>query len=168
MYVEQKDGTSATEEQWNFGSDKVGINLEPLHLGEGIRVDNLERSLEDGEDQVLYVETDSGHWFAIALTGDSLNNYDPELALPMDETKPLLVQEAFEGGRLRHSEFISWWLPLETNMMEELVELVRSEERNTWTGSKEGLVWESRVPVFHPGSKRELVVTWTYRARRVS
>ena len=59
MYVEQKDGTSATEEQWNFGSDKVGINLEPLHLGEGIRVDNLERSLEDGEDQVLYVETDS-------------------------------------------------------------------------------------------------------------
>ena len=131
-------------------------------------MDNLERSLEDGEDQVLYVETDSGHWFAIALTGDSLNNYDPELALPMDETKPLLVQEAFEGGRVRRSEFISWWLPLETNMMEELVELVRSEERNTWTGSKEGLVWESRVPVFHPGSKRELVVTWTYRARRVS
>ena len=165
MHVEQKDGESVTEEEWNYGTEKVGIKL---HLGEGIRVENFCPPDGDGEDQVLYVETDSGDWHAISLKGELINNYDLGLALPVDEKKPLLVQEAFEGGRVRRSEFISWWLPLETNMMEELVELVRSEERNTWTGSKEGLVWESRVPVFHPGSKRELVVTWTYRARRVS
>ena len=47
-------------------------------------------------------------------------------------------------------------------------ELVQSEERNTLTGSKEGLVWEVKVPVYHAGSATELVVTWTYKARRVS
>ena len=42
--------------------------------------------------------------------------------------------------QVRRSEFVSWWLPLEMES-DGLVmdELVRSEERNTWTGSKEDL-----------------------------
>ena len=172
MHVEGKDGARVTEEQWNFCSFKVGNLLgEPLHLGEGIRVENFCRPDGDGE-VALTVETDSGCGFGIALTGDSLPSIvSTPLELPMDENSPILVQEVFEEGRVRRSEFISWWLPLETNMeSDDLVmeELVRSEERNTLTGSKEGLVWESRVPVFHPSSTRELTVTWTYRARRVS
>ena len=42
---------------------------------------------------------------------------------------------------MRRSEFVSWWLPLEMES-DDLVmdELVRSEERNTLTGSKEDLI----------------------------
>ena len=151
---------------------QVGTYLhlgEPLHLGEGIRVDNFCPPDGDGE-IALTLETDSGDNFGIALMGDSLHNYGAALELPTDENTPILVQEAFEGGRVRRSEFVSWWLPLETNMESDdllMEELVRSEERNTLTGSKEGLVWESVVPVFHPSSAKELTVTWTYRARRV-
>ena len=143
---------------------------EPLHLGEGIRVDNFCPPDGDGE-IALTVETDSGDSFGMALMGDSLHNYGTVLELPTDENTLILVQEAFEGGRVRRSEFFSWWLPLETNMESDdllMEELVRSEERNTLTGSGEGLVWEIRVPVFHPSSTKELTVTWTYRARRVS
>ena len=146
---------------------------EPLHLGEGIRVDNFCRPDGDGE-VALTLETDSASLvFEFALKGNSYGNLysDDGVQLPINEKMPVLVQEAFEGGRLRRSEFISWWLPLETNMeSDDLVmeELVTSEERNTLTGSKEGLVWESVVPVFHPSSTKELTVTWTYRARRVS
>ena len=170
VHVEAKDGSGVTEEQWNFCSLKVGTYLaEPLHLGEGVRVDNFCRPDGDGE-VALTVETDSGSCLGIALMGDSWHNYGTVLELPIDENSPILVQEAFEAGRGRHSEFVSWWLPLETNMESDLVmeELVRSEERNTLIGSKDGLVWESRVPVFHPNSTKELMVTWTYRARRVS
>ena len=193
VQVEEKGGASVTEEQWNFcslqvgqhsttksgspiylGSFQVGSHLayqEPLHLGEWIRVDNFCSPDGDGEIALIVdLETDSGYSFEIALMGDSLHNYGNVLELPTDENTPILVQEAFEGGKVRHSEFVSWWLPLETNMeSDDLVmeELVTSEERNTLTGSKEGLVWESVVPVFHPSSAKELTVTWTYRARRV-
>ena len=79
------------------------------------------------------------------------------------------MQEAFEGGRVRRSEFVTWWLPLETEDEDLMVEeLVQSEARNTLIGSKEGLVWEVKVPVYHAGSATELEVTWTYKARRVS
>ena len=172
--MEAKDGSSVTEEQWNFCSLIVGSYLlEPLHLGERIRVRNFCRPDGDGEAALTLetLETDSlnGICFEIILMGDS-HFEAPWSTLPIDESIPTLVQEAFEGGRMRRSNFVSWWLPLETNMESELVmeELVRSEERNTLTGSKEGLVWESRVPVFHPRSTMELMVTWTYRARRVS
>ena len=47
-------------------------------------------------------------------------------------------------------------------------ELVQSEARTTLTASKDGLVWEVKVPVYHAGSATELEVTWTYKARRVS
>ena len=149
---------------------EVGTYLpEPLHLGEGIKVENFCQPDGDGE-VALTLETDSVNCFGIALTGDSLNGDSTVLQLPTDGKIPVLVQEAFEGGRVRRSEFVSWWMPLETSMEESdlvIEELMRSEERNTLTGSKEGLVWESRVPVYHPRSMRELMVTWTYRARRV-
>ena len=125
----------------------------------------------DGDGEVaLTIETDSLSCFGIALTGDSLNGDGNVLELPSDSKIPVLVQEAFEEGKVRRSEFTSWWMPLETSDGESdlvIEELMRSEERNTLTGSKEGLVWESRVPVFCPRSSRELMVTWTYRARRV-
>ena len=171
VHVEAKDGARVTEEQWNFCSLMVGPGIpDPLHLGEGIRVNNFCRPDGDGE-VALTLETDSASLvFEFGLTGNSLLYSDDGVQLPINEKMPVLVQEAFEGGRLRRSEFISWWLPLQTNMeSDDLVmeELVRSEERDTLTGSKEGLVWESRVPVYHPSSTKELMVTWTYRARRV-
>ena len=166
VHVEAKDGARVTEDEWNFCSLMVGPYIPgPLHLGEGIRVKNFCRP--DGEGEVaLTVETDSVSFvLEFGLMGDSLNGI--LRALPTDEKIPVLVQEAFEGGRVRRSEFISWWLPLEESDDLVMEELMRSEERNTLTGSKEGLVWESRVPVYHPRSTKELMVTWTYRARRV-
>ena len=72
---------------------------EPMHLGEGIRVDNFCRPDGDGE-VALTFETDTRGCFTIALMGDSLPNHGPELEhLPdCDENTPILVQEAFEGG----------------------------------------------------------------------
>ena len=56
----------------------------------------------------------------------------------------MLVQEAFEGGRLRLSNFVSWMrLTADCEGMKE--EMVVSEERFTLTGCKEGIVWESKV-----------------------
>ena len=56
----------------------------------------------------------------------------------------MLVQEAFVGGRLRLSNYVSWMQPTaDCKGMKE--ELVVSEERYTLTGCKEGLVWESTV-----------------------
>ena len=71
-----------------------------MHLGEGIRVDNFCRPDGDGE-VALTFETDTGGCFTIALMGDSLPNHGTDLALPdCDENTPVLVQEAFEGGRV--------------------------------------------------------------------
>ena len=152
MHVEAKDGSGVTEEQWNFCSLKAGTYLtEPLHLGEGVRVDNFCRPDGDGE-VALTVETDSGSCLGIGLMGDSWHNYGTVLELPIDENSPILVQEAFEAGRVRHSEFVSWWLPIETNMESDLVmeELVRSEERNTLTGSMEGLILDCLYLIIDP------------------
>ena len=116
----------------------------------------------------LHLETEFVS-FAIGLAGNSYHARSSTHQLPADQDHPILVQEAFEGGRVRCSEFVTWWLPLETEDEDLVVEeLVQSEERNTLTGSKEGLVWEVKVPVYHAGSATQLVVTWTYKARRVS
>ena len=116
----------------------------------------------------LHLETEFVS-LAIDLAGHSYHARSSAHQLPADQDRPILVQEAFEGGRVRRSEFVTWWLPLEMEDEDLMVEeLVQSEERNTLTGSKEGLVWEVKVPVYHAGSATELVVTWTYKARRVS
>ena len=145
----------------------MGSHLqEPLHLGERVRVDDYCQPHGDG-DIALHLETDCVVSFVIGLAGHSARSSTHQLCA--DQDRPILVQEAFEGGRVRCSEFVTWWLPLETEDEDLVVEeLVQSEERNTLTGSKDGLVWEDKVPVYHAGSATELVVTWTYKARRVS
>ena len=146
----------------------MGSHLqEPLHLGERVRVDDYCQPHGDG-DIALYLETEFVS-SAIGLAGHSYHARSSSHQLSADQDHPILVQEAFEGGRVRRSEFVTWWLPLETEDEDLVVEeLVQSEERNTLIGSKEGLVWEVKVPVYHAGSATQLVVTWTYKARRVS
>ena len=146
----------------------MGSHLqEPLHLGEGIRVEDY--CQPDGDGAIaLHLETDCAS-LMIGLVGHSYHARSSTHQLSADQDHPILVQEAFEGGRVRRSEFVTWWLPLEMEDEDLVVEeLVQSEERNTLTGSKDGLVWEVKVPVYHAGSATELVVTWTYKARRVS
>ena len=96
-----------------------------------------------GCQEALQVRDGTGAiFFDIFFDGDySLGPYD-DYDLPSPFL--VLVQEAFEGGRLRLSNFVSWMRPTaDCEGMKE--EMVVSEERCTLTGCKEGLVWESKV-----------------------
>ena len=126
-------GEKATEEQWEFGL--TSRNEDEAQQGCIIQLESCfvqdEKCWEVKLNEFLCLD--------ISLDGD-FSFVDKHFDLP--SPSHVISQEAFELGRLRVSNFVRWMRPICGGMEKELV---LSEERYTFTGCKEGLVWEKKV-----------------------
>ena len=138
-------GVEATDSQWEFGSTSSFRNYPEPHQAYIIQLGNYcsPKCVQMGWcrcfGEMLKVRLNGAILLDISLAED-FSYFDNYYDLPSPSL--VLSQEAFEVGRLRVSNFVSWMRPMWGGTEEELVV---SEERNTFTGCKEGLVWECKV-----------------------
>ena len=114
LEVLTKEGREVTRDQWDFGS-LSGLSCIPEDLSEIIRIENFcglqgIRKCYDCcgclEGAVLSVSSDDGTtFFHIFFEGDfSYGDYNVDLG----SSTEVICQEAFEDGRLRLSNYITW------------------------------------------------------------
>ena len=137
--VETTEGVEATDDQWEFGLTSLRSEVPETQKEFIIQLESC-CSTNCVQNQLLNVKVNGAGFLDISLAGDYAY-IDDYYDLPSPSL--VLSQEAFEVGRLRVSNFVSWMRLMKNGHKE----LVVSEERNTFTGCKEGLVWQSKVVI---------------------
>ena len=138
--VETTEGVEATDDQWEFGLTSLRSEVPETQKEFIIQLESC-CSTNCVQNRLLNVKVNGAGFLDISLAGDYAY-IDDYYDLPSPSL--VLSQEAFEVGRLRVSNFVSWMRPMGGGVKKELVV---SEERNTFTGCKEGLVWQSKVVI---------------------
>ena len=137
--VETTEGVEATDDQWEFGLTSLRSEVPETQKEFIIQLESC-CSTNCVQNQLLNVKVNGAGFLDISLAGDYAY-IDDYYDLPSPSL--VLSQEAFEVGRLRVSNFVRGVRPMKNGHKE----LVVSEERNTFTGCKEGLVWQSKVVI---------------------
>ena len=137
--VETTEGVEATDDQWEFGLTSLRSEVPETQKEFIIQLESF-CSPNCVQNKLLNVKVNGAGFLDISLAGDYAY-IDDYYDLPSPSL--VLSQEAFEVGRLRVSNFVRWVRPMKNGHKE----LVVSEERNTFTGCKEGLVWQSKVVI---------------------
>ena len=129
LEVLTKQGKEVTRDQWDFGS-LSGFSFIPEDLPEIIQIENfcglqgVQKCCDCGclEGEVLSVSSDGATFFDVFFEGDfSYGDYNVNLS----SCTEVICQEAFEDGRLRLSNYITWTRTkggLEEEMMAKEVE----------------------------------------------
>ena len=112
LEVLTKQGKEVTRDQWDFGS-LSGFSFIPEDLPEIIQIENfcglqgVQKCCDCGclEGEVLSVSSDGATFFDVFFEGDfSYGDYNVNLS----SCTEVICQEAFEDGRLRLSNYITW------------------------------------------------------------
>ena len=112
LEVLTKEGGEVTGDQWDFGS-LSGFSFIPEKLPEIIQIENfcglqgVKKCCDCGclEDAVLSVSSDGATFFDVFFEGDfSYCDFNENLS----SCTEVICQEAFEDGRLRLSNYITW------------------------------------------------------------
>ena len=112
LEVLTKEGGEVTGEQWDYGS-LSGFSFIPEELPEIIQIENfcglqsVQKCCDCGclEDAVLSVSSDGATFFDVFFEGDfSYGDFNENLS----SCTEVICQEAFEDGRLRLSNYITW------------------------------------------------------------
>ena len=112
LEVLNKEGGEVTRDQWDFGS-LSGFSFIPEELPEIIQIENfcglqgVQKCCDCGclEDAVLSVSSDGATFFDVFFEGDFMyGDYNVNL----NSSTEVICQEAFEDGRLRLSNYITW------------------------------------------------------------